>query len=33
MCGLAGERRLSKLELEWLPGYDGAVPVRIGNDT
>jgi GH15 family glucan-1,4-alpha-glucosidase len=31
MYGLAGERRLSELELEWLPGYEGAVPVRIGN--
>jgi GH15 family glucan-1,4-alpha-glucosidase len=32
MYGLAGERRLSELELEWLPGYEGAAPVRIGND-
>jgi GH15 family glucan-1,4-alpha-glucosidase len=32
MYGLAGERRLSELELEWLPGYEGAMPVRIGND-
>jgi GH15 family glucan-1,4-alpha-glucosidase len=31
MYGLAGERRLTELELEWLPGYDGARPVRIGN--
>jgi GH15 family glucan-1,4-alpha-glucosidase len=31
MYGLAGERRLSELELEWLPGYEGAAPVRIGN--
>jgi GH15 family glucan-1,4-alpha-glucosidase len=29
--GPAGERRLSELVLEWLPGYGGAVPVRIGN--
>jgi GH15 family glucan-1,4-alpha-glucosidase len=28
--GLAGERRLSELELDWLPGYEGARPVRIG---
>jgi GH15 family glucan-1,4-alpha-glucosidase len=28
---LAGERRLNELELEWLPGYEGAAPVRIGN--
>jgi GH15 family glucan-1,4-alpha-glucosidase len=33
MYGLAGERRLSELELEWLPGYEGAASVRIGNDT
>jgi GH15 family glucan-1,4-alpha-glucosidase len=31
MYGLAGERRLSELELDWLPGYEGARPVRIGN--
>jgi len=31
MYGLAGERRLTELELGWLPGYDGAAPVRIGN--
>ncbi|HVZ35439.1 MAG TPA: glycoside hydrolase family 15 protein, partial [Polyangiaceae bacterium] len=31
MYGLAGERRLTELELEWLPGYLGARPVRIGN--
>jgi len=31
MYGLAGERRLSELELEWLPGYEGSAPVRIGN--
>jgi GH15 family glucan-1,4-alpha-glucosidase len=31
MYGLAGERRLTELELEWLPGYGGARPVRIGN--
>src|SRR5262249_19049122 len=29
--GPAGERRLSELVLDWLPGYGGAVPVRIGN--
>ena len=28
---MAGERRLPEIELEWLPGYDGAQPVRIGN--
>jgi GH15 family glucan-1,4-alpha-glucosidase len=31
MYGPAGERRLTELELEWLPGYQGAAPVRIGN--
>jgi GH15 family glucan-1,4-alpha-glucosidase len=31
MYGLAGERRLTELELPWLPGYEGAKPVRIGN--
>ena len=31
LYGLAGERRLPEIELEWLPGYDGAQPVRIGN--
>ena len=28
---LAGERRLTELELPWLPGYEGSAPVRIGN--
>jgi GH15 family glucan-1,4-alpha-glucosidase len=31
MYGLAGERRLTELELGWLPGYEGSTPVRIGN--
>jgi GH15 family glucan-1,4-alpha-glucosidase len=31
MYGLAGERRPTELELDWLPGYEGAKPVRIGN--
>jgi GH15 family glucan-1,4-alpha-glucosidase len=31
MYGLAGERRLSELELPWLPGYESSRPVRIGN--
>jgi GH15 family glucan-1,4-alpha-glucosidase len=31
MYGIAGERRLTELELDWLPGYEGARPVRIGN--
>jgi len=32
MYGVAGERRLTELELDWLPGYQGAAPVRIGNE-
>ena len=31
MYGVAGERRLSEQTLEWLPGYEGSKPVRIGN--
>jgi GH15 family glucan-1,4-alpha-glucosidase len=31
MYGVAGERRLTELELDWLPGYEGSRPVRIGN--
>jgi GH15 family glucan-1,4-alpha-glucosidase len=31
MYGVAGERRLSELEIEWLPGYERSRPVRIGN--
>ena len=31
MYGLAGERRLAEWEVPWLPGYQGARPVRIGN--
>ncbi|KWW99951.1 glucoamylase [Carbonactinospora thermoautotrophica] len=31
MYGLAGERRLAEQELDWLPGYEGSRPVRIGN--
>jgi GH15 family glucan-1,4-alpha-glucosidase len=31
MYGIAGERRLSEYEIEWLPGYEGARPVRVGN--
>jgi GH15 family glucan-1,4-alpha-glucosidase len=31
LYGLAGERRLPELELDWLPGYEGSRPVRIGN--
>ena len=28
MYGIAGERRLTELELDWLPGYEGSRPVR-----
>jgi GH15 family glucan-1,4-alpha-glucosidase len=31
MYGLGGERRLPELELDWLPGYEGSRPVRVGN--
>ncbi len=31
MYGVAGERRLPELELDWLPGYGGSLPVRVGN--
>jgi GH15 family glucan-1,4-alpha-glucosidase len=31
MYGVGGERRLTELELEWLPGYEGSHPVRTGN--
>jgi GH15 family glucan-1,4-alpha-glucosidase len=31
MYGLTGARRLTELELRWLPGYEGSSPVRIGN--
>ncbi|MET0626875.1 MAG: glycoside hydrolase family 15 protein [Acidimicrobiia bacterium] len=31
MYGAGGERRLSEFELDWLPGYEGSSPVRVGN--
>lgn len=31
MYGVLGERRLTELDLPWLPGYRGAAPVRAGN--
>jgi GH15 family glucan-1,4-alpha-glucosidase len=31
MYGIKGERRLLEWEADWLPGYEGAQPVRIGN--
>jgi GH15 family glucan-1,4-alpha-glucosidase len=31
MYGIDGARRLPELALDWLPGYEGSRPVRIGN--
>ncbi|MGI8477903.1 MAG: glycoside hydrolase family 15 protein, partial [Thermomicrobiales bacterium] len=31
MYGIAGERRLEEYELDWLPGFAGSRPVRVGN--
>jgi GH15 family glucan-1,4-alpha-glucosidase len=31
LYGITGVRRLDEYEIEWLPGYQGAVPVRVGN--
>jgi GH15 family glucan-1,4-alpha-glucosidase len=31
MYGIMGQRRLLEWEADWLPGYEGAQPVRIGN--
>jgi len=31
MYGIGGERRLTELELPWLPGFEDSSPVRIGN--
>jgi GH15 family glucan-1,4-alpha-glucosidase len=31
MYGIAGEHRLTEVELPWLPGYEESRPVRIGN--
>jgi GH15 family glucan-1,4-alpha-glucosidase len=31
MYGVAGERRLTEIELPWLPGYERSMPVRVGN--
>lgn len=32
MYGVAGERRLVEQELDWLSGFNGCRPVRIGNE-
>jgi GH15 family glucan-1,4-alpha-glucosidase len=31
LYGPAGERRLTEMTLDWLPGYEGSAPVRVGN--
>src|SRR5207247_607529 len=31
MYGVTGERRLTELTLDWLPGYENSAPVRVGN--
>jgi GH15 family glucan-1,4-alpha-glucosidase len=31
LYGVAGERRVGESEVDWLPGYAGSNPVRIGN--
>ena len=31
LYGVAGERRVPEAQLDWLPGYAGSSPVRVGN--
>ena len=31
LYGITGERRLTEITLDWLPGYENSAPVRIGN--
>ncbi|MCP1550436.1 MULTISPECIES: glycoside hydrolase family 15 protein [Methylorubrum] len=31
LYGIGGERLLPEIELDWLPGYEGSKPVRVGN--
>jgi GH15 family glucan-1,4-alpha-glucosidase len=31
LYSLTGERRIDEVQLAWLPGYQGAAPVRVGN--
>jgi GH15 family glucan-1,4-alpha-glucosidase len=31
MYSISGERRLTEWQIDWLPGYEGSKPVRIGN--
>src|SRR5262245_13817578 len=32
MYSVTGDRRLTEVELDWLPGYENSKPVRIGNE-
>ena len=32
MYGVGGERMLREWSVPWLPGYEGSLPVRVGND-
>ena len=32
LYGIAGERRVPEWDVDWLPGYEGSRPVRVGND-
>jgi len=32
MYSVTGDRRLTEVELNWLPGYENSKPVRIGNE-
>jgi GH15 family glucan-1,4-alpha-glucosidase len=31
MYGIMGQRRLLEWEVDWLPGYEGSRPIRVGN--
>jgi GH15 family glucan-1,4-alpha-glucosidase len=31
LYGVAGERRLEEITLDWLSGYEESRPVRVGN--
>ena len=31
LYSITGKRRLDEFEVDWLPGYLGAAPVRVGN--
>ena len=31
LYGIGGERRTREWDVEWLPGYEGSTPVRVGN--